>query len=45
MRAMTIDRCGGPEVMRLAQIETPEPGPGEVVIKLACAGVNPVDWK
>jgi len=45
MRAMIIDRCGGPEVMHLAQIETPEPGPGEVVIKLACAGVNPVDWK
>jgi len=45
MHAMTIDRCGGPEVMHLAQIETPVPGPGEVVIKLAYAGVNPVDWK
>ncbi len=45
MQALIIDRCGGPELMHLAQIDTPEPGPGEVVIKLAYAGVNPVDWK
>jgi len=45
MRAMTIDRFGGPEVMHMADIEMPQPGPEEVVIKLAYAGVNPVDWK
>ena len=45
MRAMTINRCGGPEVMQMADIDMPQPGPGEVVIKVAYAGVNPVDWK
>jgi NADPH:quinone reductase-like Zn-dependent oxidoreductase len=42
---MVIDRFGGPEVFRLAQVETPRPGTGEVLIKVAYAGVNPADWK
>jgi NADPH:quinone reductase-like Zn-dependent oxidoreductase len=45
MRAMVIDRFGGPEVFRLAEVETPRPGPGEVLIEVAYAGVNPADWK
>ena len=45
MRAMTIDRCGGPEELHMADVEMPRVGPGEVVIRLAYAGVNPVDWK
>jgi NADPH:quinone reductase-like Zn-dependent oxidoreductase len=45
MRAMVIDRFGGPEVFRLAEVETPIPGPGEVLIRVAYAGVNPADWK
>jgi NADPH2:quinone reductase len=45
MKAMVIDRFGGPEVFRMAQVATPEPGPGEVLIKVAFAGVNPADWK
>jgi len=45
MRAMVIDRFGGPEVLRPADVETPEPGPGEVLIRVAYAGVNPADWK
>ncbi len=45
MRAMVIDRFGGPEVFRLAEVETPLPGPGEVLIQVAFAGVNPADWK
>ncbi|HYD60513.1 MAG TPA: NADP-dependent oxidoreductase [Noviherbaspirillum sp.] len=45
MRAIVIDRAGGPEVLRLADVPAPEPGPGEVLIRVACAGVNPADWK
>ena len=36
-----MDRCGGPEVLRLAELPMPVPGPGEVLIKVAYAGVNP----
>jgi NADPH:quinone reductase-like Zn-dependent oxidoreductase len=45
MRAMVIDRCGGPDEIHLADLPTPQPGPGEVLIRVACAGVNPADWK
>jgi NADPH:quinone reductase-like Zn-dependent oxidoreductase len=45
MRAMAIDRFGGPEVLRMAELPIPAPGPGEVLIKVAYAGVNPADWK
>jgi len=45
MYAMVIDRFGGPEVLHMADIPPPIPGPGEVVIQVSCAGVNPVDWK
>ncbi len=45
MKAMIIEELGGPEVFKLAEVLTPEPGPGEVLIRVACAGVNPADWK
>lgn len=45
MRAMVIDRFGGPEQLHLAEIERPVAGPGQVVIRVAWAGVNPADWK
>lgn len=45
MRAMIMEKTGGPEVLRLAEVPTPEPGPGQVLIRVACAGVNPADWK
>jgi NADPH2:quinone reductase len=43
MRAIRIDRFGEPEVMRLEDIREPLPGPGEVVVEVRAAGVNPVD--
>lgn len=45
MRAVVIDRLGGSEVLRLAEVQRPLPGPGEVLIRVHCAGVNPADWK
>lgn len=45
MKAITFARYGGSDVLELAEIDTPEPGPGEVRIAVAAAGVNPLDWK
>ncbi|MNR11548.1 hypothetical protein D3C85_1278520 [compost metagenome] len=45
MRAVIIDRLGGSDVLQLAGVEKPLPGPGEVLIRVHCAGVNPADWK
>ncbi len=43
MKAIRIHETGGPEVMRLEEVETPTPGPGEVLIKVAAAGINYAD--
>src|SRR5580704_17219189 len=45
MKAAVIDRFGGPEVLRIAEVSAPEPQAGQVQIKVAYAGVNPADWK
>jgi len=45
MKAMVIDAFGGPEAMRLTDIATPVPGPGEVLIRIRATSVNPVEWK
>jgi NADPH2:quinone reductase len=43
MRALVVDQPGGPEAMRLRQLPAPRPGPGQVVVAVEAAGVNPVD--
>jgi NADPH:quinone reductase-like Zn-dependent oxidoreductase len=45
MRAMIIDRFGGPDVLTLADRPRPRPGPTEILVRVRAAGVNPVDWK
>lgn len=45
MKAMVFNRYGGPEVLELATLPDPQPGPGEVRIAVKAASVNPVDWK
>jgi len=45
MKAWVIDRIGGPEVCRFAEVPIPEPDEGEIQVKLDGAGLNPVDWK
>jgi NADPH:quinone reductase-like Zn-dependent oxidoreductase len=43
MRQVVISRRGGPEVLRVHEALTPEPGPGEVRVRTALAGVNFAD--
>jgi NADPH:quinone reductase-like Zn-dependent oxidoreductase len=43
MRAIVVRQYGGPENLEIADVPTPEPGTGEILIKVAAAGVNPVD--
>jgi len=45
MRAMTYSQYGGPEVLRLIEVPVPKVGPGEVLVRVHSAAVNPVDWK
>src|SRR5919197_2971649 len=45
MRAIRQESFGGPEVMRLVEVDRPEPLPTEVLVRVHAAGVNPVDWK
>jgi NADPH2:quinone reductase len=43
MRAIVVREFGGPDVMRVEERPTPKPGPGEVLVRVHAAGVNPVD--
>jgi NADPH:quinone reductase len=43
MRVVVGERLGGPEVLSVAERETPRPEPGEVVVDVAAAGVNYMD--
>lgn len=43
MRAVTFSRFGGPEVLKVAELPKPEPGTGQVRIRVAAATVNPTD--
>ncbi|WP_202459590.1 hypothetical protein [Streptomyces sp. SID1328] len=45
MRAVQIDRHGGPDVLALREVAAPEPAPSEVLIRTAAGSLNPVDWK
>lgn len=45
MRAIEYSQTGGPEVLTLQDRPVPEPGPGEVRVRIHRSGVNPTDWK
>src|SRR6266550_1862699 len=45
MKAIRIYSYGGPEVLSMEQIPRPDPKPGEILVNVHAAGVNPVDWK
>ena len=43
MRALVVERPGGPEALLERELTAPLPGPGQVVVAVVAAGVNPVD--
>ena len=43
MRAIRIDKPGGPEVMRLEEVQLPPPGKGEVRLRQHAIGINFID--
>ncbi|MGG7612693.1 NADP-dependent oxidoreductase [Streptomyces sp. ZG43] len=45
MRAIIQESHGGPEVLHETRVPRPEPGPGEILVAVRAAGVNPTDWK
>ncbi|MET9878857.1 NADP-dependent oxidoreductase [Actinacidiphila glaucinigra] len=44
MRAVRLHEHGGPEVLRYDEVPIPQPGPGEVLVRVHAAGINPPDW-
>ncbi len=45
MRAMIIEQAGSSEVLQLRHLDKPEPKAGEVRVRIAAAGLNPIDTK
>lgn len=45
MRAIVYRSTGAPDVLELVDREVPQPGSGEVRVRVAVSGVNPTDWK
>lgn len=45
MKAVAITEFGGRDALRPTDLPRPEPGRGEILIRVVAAGVNPVDWK
>jgi NADPH:quinone reductase-like Zn-dependent oxidoreductase len=45
VKAVRFSRFGGPEVLEIADLPDPHPGPGQVRIAVRAAGVNASDWK
>jgi NADPH:quinone reductase-like Zn-dependent oxidoreductase len=45
LKRLQYDKYGGPEVVRLTSFPLPPPGEDEVMVQVAAASINPMDWK
>jgi NADPH:quinone reductase-like Zn-dependent oxidoreductase len=45
MKAVVYDRYGPPEMLRIEDIPTPTPGPGQVLVRVAATSINLSDWE
>jgi NADPH2:quinone reductase len=43
MKAIVVSEFGDPEVMKIVEVSRPEPGPGQLLVRIKAAGVNPAD--
>ena len=43
-RAVRLESFGGPEVLNVREVPAPQVGPGEIRVRVAAAGLNPMDW-
>lgn len=43
MKAILVREFGGPEVLKLEEVPAPKPGPGQILVRIHAAGVNPAD--
>ncbi|MFG1696965.1 NADP-dependent oxidoreductase [Nonomuraea sp. NPDC049309] len=43
-RAVRLDAWGGPEVLDVRDVPAPQAGPGQIRVRVAAAGLNPMDW-
>ena len=44
-RAVVVESFGGPEVLEVQEVPEPHAGPGQVRVRVAAVGLNPMDWK
>ena len=44
MKAFIYEKYGPPETLRMAEVDTPAPNAGEVLVKVRAASVNAADW-
>ena len=45
MKAVVLHQYGGPKELKYEDFQDPTPGEGEVLVRVAAASINPIDWK
>ncbi len=45
MKAVVLHEYGGPDKLKYEDFPDPEPGEGQVLVRVAAASINPIDWK
>jgi NADPH:quinone reductase-like Zn-dependent oxidoreductase len=45
MKAVVLHEYGGPDRLKYQEWDDPQPGDGQILIRVVAAGINPIDWK